>query len=140
MKRTPVVRLFWKLHPWIYRASGGRVLGRLVGMDVLLLTTTGARTGRPRTTALTCFEDAGRYVVIGSFLGEPHHPGWVHNLRASPHARVQRGSRRLPVTAHEAHGEERARLWKRAVAIQPEYSSYETRTEREIPVVVLDPG
>ena len=134
------MELFWKLHPWVYRISGGRLLGELVGMKVLLLTTTGAKSGAPRTTALTYLEDGDAYVVIGSFLGEPRHPGWVHNLRARPDAAVQIGARRIAVRAHEARGEERARLWERVVAVQPDYRQYESRTEREIPVVVLRPA
>ena len=140
MRKTRGVELFWKLHPWVYRISGGRLLGELVGMNVLLLTTTGAKSGAPRTTALTYLEDAGAYVVIGSFLGEPRHPGWVHNLRARPDAAVQIGARRIAVRAREAHGEERARLWERVVAVQPDYRQYEGRTDREIPVVVLKPA
>jgi deazaflavin-dependent oxidoreductase (nitroreductase family) len=140
VKRSAAVELFWKIHPRIYRWSRGRLLGRLAGMDVLLLTTTGAKTGRERTTPLTCFEDAGRFVVIGSVLGEPRHPGWVHNLRARPQASVQLGARHIPVQAYEAQGDERARLWSRAVEIQPEYRDYETQTDRVIPVVVLAPA
>jgi deazaflavin-dependent oxidoreductase (nitroreductase family) len=139
MRRSLGVELFWKVHPWLYRISGGRLLGELVGMKVLLLTTTGARTGTPRTTALTYLEAEGAYVVIGSFLGEPRHPGWVHNLRARPDASVQIGARRVAVRAREARGEERARLWERVVAVQPDYRQYEGRTQREIPVVILVP-
>jgi deazaflavin-dependent oxidoreductase (nitroreductase family) len=131
------VELFWKLHPWLYRISGGRLLGELVGMKVLLLTTTGAKSGASRTTALTYLEADGAYVVIGSFLGEPRHPAWVHNLRANPRATVQIGARTIAVDAREARGEERARLWQRLVALQPDYRAYEGRTDREIPVVVL---
>jgi deazaflavin-dependent oxidoreductase (nitroreductase family) len=140
-RRGPLVELFWKLHPWIYRVSGGRVLGRLVGMDVLLLTTTGARSGIARTTALTYFKPEGvdAYVVIGSFLGEPRHPGWVHNLRAHPEARIRVGSREFRARARESIGEERARLWKQLIALNGEYAQYEGRTGRVIPVVVLDP-
>jgi F420H(2)-dependent quinone reductase len=140
VRRTPIVELFWKLHPWIYRASGGRLLGKLVGMPVLLLTTTGAKSGAQRTTALTYLDADGAYVVIGSFLGEPRHPAWVHNLRAHPRATVQVGARQIAVTAREAHGEERSRLWANVVALQPDYRAYETRTDREIPVVVLEPS
>jgi deazaflavin-dependent oxidoreductase (nitroreductase family) len=140
MRRTPIVELFWKVHPWLYRLSGGRLLGKLVGMDVLLLTTTGAKSGAARTTALTYLEADGAYVVIGSFLGEPRHPAWVHNLRASPHATVQIGARTIAVDAREAHGDERARLWARVVQRQPDYREYEGRTDREIPVVVLRPA
>jgi deazaflavin-dependent oxidoreductase (nitroreductase family) len=140
VRRTPIVELFWKVHPWLYRISGGRVLGKLAGMKVLLLTTTGAKSGAQRTTALTYLEADGGYVVIGSFLGEPRHPAWVHNLRANPRATVQMGSRQLSVLAREARGEQRARLWQQLVAVQPDYRAYETRTDREIPVVVLTPS
>ena len=139
VRRTPLVELFWKVHPWLYRMSGGRLLGRLVGMKVLLLTTTGAKTGAVRTTALTYLEAGSAYVVIGSFLGEPRHPAWVHNLRANPRATVQLGAREIAVTAREARGDERARLWQQLVALQPDYRAYEGRTDREIPVVVLEP-
>ena len=140
MRRTPIVELFWKLHPRLYRISGGRWLGELAGMKVLLLSTTGAKSGAQRTTALTYLEADGAYVVIGSFLGEPRHPAWVHNLRANPRAIIQVGARQLAVSAREARGEERAVLWARLVARQPDYRAYETRTDREIPVVVLSPA
>ena len=140
VRRSPIVDLFWKVHPWLYRASGGRLLGKLVGMKVLLLTTTGAKSGASRTTALTYLEAGGAYVVIGSFLGEPRHPAWVHNLRAHPRATVQVGARRIAVTGREARGEERSRLWEQVVALQPDYRAYEDRTDREIPVVMLTPS
>ena len=140
MRRTPIVDLFWKVHPWLYRVSGGRLLGKLVGMKVLLLTTTGAKSGATRTTALTYLDADGAFVVIGSFLGEPRHPAWVHNLRANPRATVQVGSRHIAVNAREAHGEEREQLWAQLVALQPDYRAYEGRTDREIPVVVLEPA
>ena len=140
MKRSLVVELFWKIHPRIYRWSGGRLLGRMVGMEVLLLTTRGRRTGRERSTCLTSFRDGDAWVVVGSFLGEPRHPAWVHNLRAQPEAEVLCGSERRSVVAREAAGEERGRLWKRLVEIQPDYGEYEGRTGRVIPLVVLAPA
>lgn len=140
-KRTFIVRLFWKLHPWIYRMSGGRMLGKLVGMKVLLLTTTGARSGVQRTTALTYLEAEGHggLVVVGSFVGEPRHPGWVHNMRAKPEVTLQLGSACIRATAREAQGEERAQLWRQIISANEEYMQYETRTDREIPIVVLSP-
>jgi len=108
-------------------------------MDVLLLTTTGAKTGAQRTTALTSFEEDGCHVVIGSFLGAARDPGWVHNLRAHPKVAIQVGVRRFDADARETRGEERDRLWARAVSIQPDYRQYEASTTREIPVVVLTP-
>ena len=140
MQRNAVVDLFWKIHPKLYRFSGGRLLGRLVGMEVLILNTRGRRSGQDRSTCLTTFREGGAFVVIGSFLGEPRDPGWVHNLRAQPEATIQTGREIRRVRAHEAEGAERDRLWARLVEIQPEYRDYEGRTDRVIPVVVLDPA
>jgi len=139
MKRSALVDLFWKLHPKIYRWSGGRLLGRMVGMEVLLLTTRGRHSGKERSTCLTSFRDGEASVVIGSFLGEARDPGWVHNLRAQPEATLQSGSEVRRVRGREAEGAERERLWARLVEIQPDYREYEGRTSRQIPVVVLDP-
>ena len=140
MQRNAVVDLFWKIHPKLYRFSGGRLLGRLVGMEVLILNTRGRRSGQERSTCLTTFREGGAFVVIGSFLGEPRDPGWVYNLRAQAEATIQTGREIRRVRAHEAEGAERERLWARLVEIQPEYRDYEGRTDRVIPVVVLDPA
>ncbi len=140
MQRNAVVDLFWKIHPKLYRFSGGRLLGRLVGMEVLILNTRGRRSGQERSTCLTTFREGGAFVVIGSFLGEPRDPGWVYNLRAQAEATIQTGREIRRVRAREAEGAERDRLWARLVEIQPEYRDYEGRTDRVIPVVVLDPA
>ena len=79
------------------------------------------------------------YVVIASYLGEPRHPSWWFNLRANPRAEIQVGNRRIAVTAREAEGEERDRLWNDIVGRQPDYAAYQSRTQRRIPVVVLEP-
>lgn len=139
MKRTRLVELFWRVHPVIYRMSGGRILGRMVGMPVLLLTTTGAKSGNSRTTALTYLSHGDVYVVIGSCLGEPRHPAWVHNLRARPRAEIQVRDRRMVVTAREARDVERQEIWASLLVQEPSYSEYADLTEREIPVVVLTP-
>lgn len=140
MRKTKLVEIFWRLHPAVYRTTGGRVLGRVLGMPVLLLTTRGRRTGKPRTTALTYHPGASGYVVIGSFLGEPRHPAWVHNLRSQPRAEVRIGRRRIPVIAREARRSEREHLWSEVVKREPSYAAYAERTERRIPVVVLEPA
>lgn len=140
MKRSVLVDIFWKLHPNIYRWSGGRLLGRMVGMDVLLLTTCGRLSGKTRSTCLTCFREGEAFVVIGSFLGEARDPGWVHNLRADPAATLQIGSEIRRVRAREAEGAERERLWARVVEVQPDYRAYERLTSRVIPVVLLEPA
>ena len=139
MKRSLAVEIFWKIHPIVYRLTGGRLLGELMGMPVLLLTTRGRKSGQLRTTPLTSLPGRDAYVVIGSFLGEPRHPGWVHNLRAEPRAQIQVGSQRLEVVAHEAEGDERAELWAAAEALGAGYEEYREQVERVIPVVVLEP-
>ena len=140
MKRSALVDFFWKVHPKVYRWSGGRLLGRMVGMEVLLLTTRGRRSGKARSTCLTSFREGEASVVIGSFLGEERDPGWVHNLRAQPDATLQRGNEIRRVRGREAEGVERERLWARLLEIQPDYREYEDRTSRVIPVVVLEPS
>ncbi|RMF24973.1 MAG: nitroreductase family deazaflavin-dependent oxidoreductase [Deltaproteobacteria bacterium] len=139
LKRSKAVELFWKAHRWVYEKTGGKIGAKVVGMPVLLLTTTGRKSGRPRTVALTYFEDDGRFVVIASYLGEPRHPSWWLNLTADPHATVQIGGRTIAVRAREAEGEERDRLWRRAVELMADYAVYQERTSRRIPVVVLEP-
>jgi len=137
-KRSPIVELFWRVHPALYRWSGGRIGGRLLGMPVLLLTTTGRRSGESRTTALTYFPTDGAFVVIASCLGEPRHPYWWLNLKAQPNATIQVGRERIPVRAREAEGAERETLWQAVVTTTPDYDEYKQRTTRRIPVVVLE--
>ena len=138
-KKSKVVELFWKVHPWLYKASGGRVGGRLVGMSVLLLTCTGRKSGQPRERPLTYIPSGAAFVVIASYLGEPHHPDWYHNLKAHPDASVRVGRADIRVRAREAIGEERARLWAEVVRVNPDYDEYQSRTKRKIPVVLLEP-
>jgi len=137
-QQNAAVELFWKIHPQLYRWSGGRIGGRLMGMPVLLLTTRGRRTGRERTCALMVHPHGSAFVVIASKLGGPRDPAWWKNLEARPEAEVRVGSRRLPVRARRAEGAERAALWREVADTQPEYDAYAERTSREIPVVVLE--
>jgi deazaflavin-dependent oxidoreductase (nitroreductase family) len=138
--RTALVELVWKVHPHIYRWTRGRLGGRMMNMPVLLLTTTGRRTGDRRTKALMYLPDGPNYVVIASYLGEDRHPAWYLNLQANPRAEVLVGDRRVAVTAHDADGDERTRLWDAVVQRQPDYAEYQRRTARHIPVVVLEPA
>jgi len=130
---------FGRLHGWVYRRTNGRLGGSLAGIDMLLLTTTGRRTGDPRTTPLACMEDGGSFVVVGSNNDGPSDPAWWLNLQADPRAEVQIGVERLRVTARLAQGDDRARLWPALKAYNPAYARYERKTAREIPVVVLQP-
>lgn len=136
--RNAMVELFWKVHPRLYRWSGGRIGGSLMGLPVLLLTTTGRKSGQPRTTALMYLPRGTDFVVIASVLGEPHHPNWWRNLEANPEATVLVGRTRHAVRAREAVGDERETLWRLVVAKVADYEEYQARTTRRIPVVVLE--
>jgi deazaflavin-dependent oxidoreductase (nitroreductase family) len=127
------------LHRGIYRATGGRVGARLAGLDMLLLTTTGRKTGEPRTQPLACFPQGEDWIVVASNNGQDKHPAWFLNLQASPEARIQIGRDGRAVRAHVAEGEEHERLWPWLKERNPAYARYERKTERRIPVVVLRP-
>ncbi len=129
------------LNAWVYRLSGGRLGARFPsGAPVCLLTTTGRRSGRTRTVPLLYLTDDGGFVVVASQGGAPQHPGWYHNLQASPNAMLQIGRRRMAVTANAIGAEERERLWPRLVALYPPYEGYRRRTTRVIPLVRLAPA
>lgn len=127
-----------RLHHVLYRLSGGRLLGRVVGLPVLLLTTTGRRSGRLRTTPLTYLDDAGSLVVIASAGGSDLPPGWSRNLEAHPEVVVRRGRTSTAMTARRASPSERERLWPRIIEAYPGYARYQGRTERTIAVFLLD--
>ena len=139
VRRTRAMEMVWSVHRALYRLSGGRIGGRMMGMPVLLLTTTGRRSGEARTSPLMYFPEGEACVVIASNAGEPKHPAWWLNLQKNPRATIQRGGQETPVTAREADGEERARLWQKLVQMEPSYDVYRERTTRRIPVVILDP-
>jgi deazaflavin-dependent oxidoreductase (nitroreductase family) len=120
-----------------FRANGGRVGGRFEGRPMLLLTTTGARTGRRLTTPVVYLPDGDRMIVFGSRGGAPNHPGWVHNLRAHPTATVEVGTETFEVDAVETEGEERERLYERQTQTSPVFAEYLKRTSRRIPVIAL---
>jgi deazaflavin-dependent oxidoreductase (nitroreductase family) len=134
-----MISWLWRLHRWVYRLSGGRVGGRLLGLPMLLLTTTGRRSGQPHTTALTYLAESAHYAVVASNGGAPQQPAWFHNLRAFPEAQIQVGTRVYRVHAREAQGAERERLWNGMVQLYAGYRGYKARTTRQIPVVVLEP-
>jgi deazaflavin-dependent oxidoreductase (nitroreductase family) len=126
-------------HAAVYRATGGRVGGRLPGLpSLLLLDHIGARSGKLRTTPLVYMPEDGDFVVVASKGGHPRHPGWLHNLRANPETEVQIGGERVKVRAREADAEERRELWPKAAAYNPHWARYRTRTSREIPLVLLE--
>lgn len=123
----------------VYRLSGGKLGGRIFGNPILLLNTTGRKTGKSRTTPLLYLPDGENMVIVASNGGAPKHPAWWHNLKARPEAEVEVGDRKLRVRAEDAEGEEKRRLWERLVAAYPGYANYQRKTDREIPVVILRP-
>ena len=128
-----------RLHLAVHRVSRGRVLGRAAGMPVLLLTTTGRRSGSPRTTPLTFFHDGENLVVIASNGGADRPPDWSLNLRDEPKATAKIGLVAQAVTARPATSAEHERLWPVVTATHPGYAKYQERTARAIPVIVLMP-
>ena len=120
-----------------YRANGGKVSGRFSSSPLLLLTTTGARSGQPRTAPLVYSTDGDRLVVIASKGGAPTHPDWYYNLLANPAATVELGAERFAVRAELPTGAERQRLYDQQAALMPFFATYQQNTTREIPVVVL---
>jgi deazaflavin-dependent oxidoreductase (nitroreductase family) len=130
-------QLFGAEHVRIYRETGGERGYQWRGTTILLLTTTGRKSGEPRTTPLIHRADGGRWVIVASKGGAPEHPGWYENLLADADASVQVKDELIPVRASTAEGEERARLWSLMAEVWPAYDDYQTKTDREIPVVVL---
>ena len=128
-----------KLHTLLYRWSGGRIGHSTGPVKILLLTSTGRKSGQPRTCPLAYLEDGPRFVLIASNGGNEKHPVWHLNLQADTRATIHVGPRRLEVDAITAGGQERERLWAAAVASNPQYAVYKSITSREIPVVVLTP-
>ena len=120
-----------------FRANQGKVSGQLANMPVLLLTMTGAKSGRTITKPLVYTTDGERLVVIASFAGAPKHPAWYHNLLAHPEATVEVGTERFRVKATVTTGEERQRLFDRQAAQMPIFVEYQHKTSRQIPVLVL---
>jgi deazaflavin-dependent oxidoreductase (nitroreductase family) len=127
------------LHVRLYRLTGGRIGGHIGKAPVLLLTHKGRRSGAIRTTPLLYLADGERLVVVASYGGAPRHPAWYLNLEAHSNVEIQAGKTRRPVTARTATPEERARYWPRVVALYRSYESYQRKTEREIPLVLLEP-
>ena len=135
--RRWAIRGLSKVHLAVHRVTGGRVLGSVAGMPVLLLTTTGRRSGKARTTPLTFFRDGPDLVVIGSNGGADRPPDWSLNLEQDPRAVVQIGTDKFVVTARPASGQQRERLWVVITATYAGYARYQERTTRRIPVVLL---
>ena len=131
-------QLFGAEHVRVYRETGGAQGYHWRGTEILLLTTTGRRSGEPRTTPLIHRTDAGRWVIVASKGGAPEDPAWFSNMQADPDATIQVLAEEIPVRMSVAEGEERERLWKLMTEVWPAYDEYQAKTDRTIPIVVLD--
>jgi F420H(2)-dependent quinone reductase len=123
----------------LYESSGGTRGTTLRGLPVVVLTTKGARSGKLRKTPLMRVEHGGHYAIVASLGGAPKHPVWYYNVLANSHVELQDGPVVQDMHARELHGREREQWWERAVAAFPDYAEYQKRTERQIPVFVLEP-
>ena len=123
-----------------YERSGGTEGTTMRGMPVIILTSKGARTGTLRKTPLMRVEHDGRYAAVASLGGAPTHPVWYHNLVAEPRVELQDGPVKRDMVAREVEGQERDEWWERSVAAYPDYADYQAKTERRIPVFVLEPA
>lgn len=131
--------LYGQEHVRRYRETGGELGYRWRrGSEVLLLTTTGRRSGDRRTMPLIFREIEGKYVLVASHVGNDNHPAWYLNLLATPEVELQVRDEVFPAVARVAKGEERERLWRLMNEVWPDYDVYQTRTDRQIPVVVLE--
>jgi deazaflavin-dependent oxidoreductase (nitroreductase family) len=126
-------------HAGVYRATGGKLFGRMGKSPILLLNTVGRKSGKKRTSPLLYVMDGEDFVIIASKGGAPTHPAWYLNLRDNPDATVEIGDWEVRVSAEEADPEEKARLWGKMVEIYPTYDDYQKKTEREIPLLILRP-
>jgi deazaflavin-dependent oxidoreductase (nitroreductase family) len=123
-----------------FRANAGKVTGQFANADLLLLTTTGAKSGERRVSPLAYFRVDGKLIIIGSFAGAPVNPAWVHNLRANPQARVEIGTDAFDVTARELPAAEREELFPKVTALAPGFAEYQSKTSRVIPLFELQPA
>ena len=131
------LRFAMKMHVGMYRLTKGRIGGTIQGLKLVLLSTTGKKSGQVRTVPLGSFEDAGDRFIVASNAGAPTHPAWFNNLVANPDVTVQLLDRVYKARAVVTSGEERARLWQQVITQAPGYNSYTKKTTREIPIVRL---
>jgi deazaflavin-dependent oxidoreductase (nitroreductase family) len=138
--RDTMMRAFNTLHRGVFTASNGRLMGKFQGMPVVLLETTGRKTGKKRSTMLTSpAKDNGNPVIVASYGGAPKHPTWFLNLQANPDIEVTMEGRKRRMRARVATKEEKDRLWPEVVRGYKGYGQYQQRTTRDIPLVILEP-
>jgi deazaflavin-dependent oxidoreductase (nitroreductase family) len=131
-------RLIFSLMNFLYRSTGGRIGGKMNGGDVLLLTTTGRKSGKQRTVPLIYIMDGSAYVITAS-AGGAKNPGWFFNVRSNPQAVIQVKDKRMSVLGEVAGPDKKPELWARLVEAMPFYANYQKRTSREFPMMILHP-
>ena len=124
---------------FLYRRTHGKIGGRVQGLSVLLLQTTGRKTGKEHITPVGYFMDGGNYIITASNAGRNTHPAWFHNLRANPRVTIEIKDQQMEVEAEVAASEKRKALWSRLTSLSPHYATYAQKTTREIPLVILHP-
>ncbi len=134
---TTLQRWASQAHVWMYRKTGGRLVS--MGHRLVLVTTTGAKSHEPRTSPLVAFANSEGWVVVAAAGGD-HSPGWYHNMVANADVIVERNASKKRMVAYEAVGPEREALWERIIAEEPSFASFQRKTERVIPVMVLEPA
>jgi len=138
--KTLFIKPLSQVNIWLYRLSSGRLGGRMPqGQPILLLTTTGRKSGQPRTAPLLYLQEGDNIVLVASQGGLPHHPLWYRNLEANPDVEVEIGTKKKSMRARRATEEEKRLLWPKLVAMYKSYDAYQARTQRNIPVVILSP-
>ncbi len=131
--------LIFKVIVFLYNVSGGRIGGKMDKVPVLLLTTTGRKTGKKRTLPLIYIMDGSAYVITASAGGADKNPGWFFNIRSNPQATIQVKDKHIKVMAEIAGQEKKSELWARLVEVAPNFAGYQKRTSRDIPMVILHP-
>lgn len=134
-----LIKLFMDLNAFLIRLTNGRIGGRLGRQTILLLETTGRKSGKPRLIPIAYFFQEGKYFVVESNWGRDKDADWYLNLKKTPRARLTVKGKNIPVESHDARGEEYARLWKFATERHPPYVRYQEMTSRKIPIVVFQP-
>ena len=137
---VPTMKRISRIHTWVFRKTRGFLGSRMDGLDMLLLTTTGRKTGQPRTQPLPYFRDQDRVLLVASFGGGDRDPDWCRNLAELPSVDVQIKRDTIKGQARLSHGEEREKLWRDITDEHPRYLEYQKSTTREIPVIVIQPG
>lgn len=135
-----LLKAFARVHIWVYRRTNGRLGARLLWFPAALLTTTGRKSGAPRTTPTLYLRDGDRVILPASFGGRAENPTWYLNLKDNPAVRVQIRAERLQLFARDATDEERNRYWPWLIKIYPPYRGYREATDRVIPLVVCEPA